>query len=147
MGDAISEIAIRVESHEEVDDLTQSLKNEFKKDKLEALSWKEISPILLQWIEFDVAFINFVLFIVLLVVAAGILNTLLMGILERTREFGIMLSLGTKRAQIGILDLQNGPGQPNQDLEQAAAAQPLEDRHPLPKPENPNPGPLTDPRP
>ena len=35
--------------------------------------------------------------------AAGILNTLLMGILERTREFGIMLALGTKRRQIVLM--------------------------------------------
>ena len=54
-------------------------------------------------VEFDVAFINVILLVVILIVSAGILNTLLMGILERIREFGIMLALGTKRMQIALM--------------------------------------------
>jgi len=96
----VSEFVIRTSSINNVDAISASLKNSLDMKNLEVLTWKEISPILLQWVEFDVAFINIILLVVLMVVAAGILNTLLMGILERTREFGIMLALGTKRIQI-----------------------------------------------
>jgi len=99
----ISELALRTNSVKDAAVITSELKNSLDDNTLEVLSWKKISPSLEQWVEFDVAFINIILFVVLLVVAAGILNTLLMGILERTHEFGIMLALGTKRAQIILM--------------------------------------------
>lgn len=100
LGNRVSEFAVRADSIDGVEAISASIKNSLAAKGMEVLTWKEISPILLQWVEFDVAFINIILLVVLLVVAAGILNTLLMGILERTREFGIMLALGTKRIQI-----------------------------------------------
>jgi ABC-type lipoprotein release transport system permease subunit len=100
MNGMISEIAIRVKSHEYVDRIADDIISNLRVDGLEVLTWKQISPILVQWIQFDIGFINVILLIVLLVVAFGILNTLLMGILERIREFGIMLALGTGRLQI-----------------------------------------------
>jgi putative ABC transport system permease protein len=63
-------------------------------------TWKEVNP----WVESSfrtkVGFAYIVFFIVLLIAMAGILNTILMSVVERTREFGIMRSLGTKRWQI-----------------------------------------------
>ncbi len=95
LGNRISEFTVKVASHEEVDAVAAQLRRDLSSGDYEVLTWKQISPILVQWIEFDVAFINLLLAIVLLVVAAGILNTLLMGILERVREFGIMMAIGT----------------------------------------------------
>ncbi len=99
----ISEFVIQADSHENVELIASDLKNYIDTQDHEVLTWKEISPILVQWIEFDTAFTGFLLFVVLLVVAFGILNTLLMGILERIREFGIMLALGTKRRQVVLM--------------------------------------------
>ncbi len=103
MDAAASEIAVRTKDVEKAVFYAQLIKKGLNDPRLEILSWDEISPIIMQWVEFDVAFINMILFVVLLVVAAGILNTLMMGILERIREFGIMLALGTKRLQIMLL--------------------------------------------
>jgi len=64
------------------------------------LGWDEISPMLKQWIEFDNAFIWIIVAVVMIIVAIGILNTVLMGVLERTKEFGILMALGTKPNQI-----------------------------------------------
>lgn len=70
---------------------------------LEVLSWQQISPMLEQWIEFDNAFIWIIVIVVMIIVAIGILNTVLMGVLERTREFGILLALGTRQEQILVM--------------------------------------------
>jgi len=48
-------------------------------------------------------FMYVVLAIVLVVVALGILNTMLMSIMERTREFGLMMAFGTQPAQIVLM--------------------------------------------
>lgn len=99
----ISEIAIRINSVYKADLTANNLKQKINTEKFEILTWKEISPITAQWLEFDRAFVNAILFIVLLVVASGILNTILMSVLERIREFGIMLALGTKRSQVILM--------------------------------------------
>ena len=44
-------------------------------------------------------------FILFLVVAFGILNTIQMSVFERTREFGVMLSIGTRPQQISAMIL------------------------------------------
>ena len=53
-----------------------------------------------EMINLDSVFMYFILVIVLVVVSLGILNTMLMSIMERTREFGIMMALGTKPERI-----------------------------------------------
>ena len=62
---------------------------------LVVLDWMEIMPGLLQSIKIDL--ISGLIFYVILivVVAFSIMNTFLMAIFERTREFGIMMAVGT----------------------------------------------------
>lgn len=100
MDGRISEIAIKTSSIKKIDATKALLKTKIPAEKYEVLDWKEISPMTYQWTQFDQVFTHIILFIVLLVVAAGILNTVLMSVLERTREFGIMLALGTKPSQV-----------------------------------------------
>jgi len=64
------------------------------------LPWQTISMSFLQWIQFDNGFIWIIVIITMLVVLSGILNTILMGVLERTREFGIIMALGTQPRQV-----------------------------------------------
>ncbi len=100
MDDKTSEIAIRLKDVEEAQHVSSLIHQELNSSDLEVLPWQEISTVLEQWIEFDNGFIYLIVIVVMIVVATGILNTVLMGVLERTREFGILLALGTKRKQI-----------------------------------------------
>jgi len=100
LDEKISEFAIRLDSVYKAETISQQLKQKIDTAKFEVLTWKEISPMTAQWLEFDRAFVNGILFVVILVVASGIFNTILMSVLERVREFGIMLALGTKKNQI-----------------------------------------------
>ena len=65
------------------------------KHPLVALDWDEIMPGLLQAIEMDLVSGIIFWFILILVVAFSILNTFLMAIFERTREFGVLMAIGT----------------------------------------------------
>ena len=58
------------------------------------LTWKESQPDLAGVIAFDKAGNYISQFLVGLLIAVGILNTMLMSVLERTREFGVMMAVG-----------------------------------------------------
>ena len=65
--------------------------------------WDELNPGMKQAIQLDMAFGWIFYFSLVVVVTFTVLNTFLMSILERTREFGVMLSLGMKPADISKL--------------------------------------------
>lgn len=72
---------------------------------LEVLDWPQLMPELVQYIEMDNIggyIFDVILFIV---VSFGVLNTIQMSVFERTREFGIMLSIGTRPGTIAAMIL------------------------------------------
>ncbi len=67
---------------------------------LSVLDWKELMPGLVQSIKLDLSFgIIFYVFLII-VVAFSIMNTFLIAIFERTREFGVLMALGTARGRL-----------------------------------------------
>lgn len=70
---------------------------------IEVLTWDQIIPELLGFIEIDDAFAYIYAIVFFIVVAFGIVNTLLMAVLERTRELGLLSALGLAPGQIGRL--------------------------------------------
>ncbi len=76
--------------------------------ELEVLNWKEALPELSAMIQMDRSSGDVMMAIIGLIAAFGVLNTLLMSVLERTREFGVMLALGLNPGQIGRLVLAEG---------------------------------------
>lgn len=76
-------------------------------DEFEVLPWQELLPELLQIIAWDNVSGGILLLFLLLVVGFEIMNTTMMSIMERTREFGILQSIGLKPRQIkGLIVLE-----------------------------------------
>jgi ABC-type lipoprotein release transport system permease subunit len=67
------------------------------------LDWPQLLPGVKQAIQADMAGNWFTYIILIVVVTFSILNTFLMAVRERTREFGIMLALGASPGRIGGL--------------------------------------------
>ena len=65
------------------------------KKKLVALDWMELMPGLIQSIQIDLVSGLIMYVILIIVVAFSILNTFLMVIFERTKEFGVFMAMGT----------------------------------------------------
>jgi putative ABC transport system permease protein len=66
----------------------------------EVLTWDEILPELVQLIEWDNAGGLIMLAIIYVVIGFGILGTVLMMTMERTREFGMLISIGMSRLRL-----------------------------------------------
>ncbi|MBI2982334.1 MAG: ABC transporter permease [Deltaproteobacteria bacterium] len=103
MGDRLSKFAVRTKDRDQIPELVKDLRGKLAGTDLIVMTWDELIPMFSQMMRFQDGMIFVVLLIVLSVVTAGVLNTLLMSIVERTREFGLMLALGTKPAQVIFL--------------------------------------------
>lgn len=68
--------------------------------KFEVLGWQKLLPRLADNVAFHELFTYIILFVVFVVVTFGLANTILMGVMERIREFGVMMALGTAPGQI-----------------------------------------------
>jgi ABC-type lipoprotein release transport system permease subunit len=64
------------------------------RNDLRPVTWDEAMPNLANAIKLDYASQKFIFSIILLIVTIGVINTLLMSVMERTREFGVILALG-----------------------------------------------------
>lgn len=95
MPERISVVAISLHNIEDLDQAANSLEKDLNDTNLAVLDWGEIMPDFKQSIEFDNISGVLMLAILIIVVAFGILNTVLMSVTERFREFGVMLALGT----------------------------------------------------
>jgi len=68
--------------------------------RLVALDWTELLPGLKEVIQMDL-YSGLIFYLILIVVVTfSILNTFLMAVFERTREFGVLLSLGTRPGRL-----------------------------------------------
>jgi len=65
--------------------------------------WDDLQPGLQQAIQADLASAWFMYGVLVILVAFSVLNTQLMSVLERTREFGIVMSLGLTAGRLGRL--------------------------------------------
>ncbi|MDH5516385.1 MAG: ABC transporter permease [Gammaproteobacteria bacterium] len=72
-------------------------------ENLVAVGWDQIQPGIKESIELDYSSGWFIYIILIAIITFSIMNTFLMSVLERTREFGIMLALGFKPLNIGKL--------------------------------------------
>ena len=74
----------------------------------EVHTWEERIPFVTDLVETQTRIFNIVGTIVLLVVLLGIINAMLMSVLERVREIGTMLAVGMRRRKIAQLFLMEG---------------------------------------
>ena len=97
-------IVIRAAQVEDVDALMTRINSDLQNvEKVVARHWDELQPGLRQAIRADMTSAWFMYTILIVLVAFSVLNTQLMSVLERTREFGTMMALGLRPARLGTL--------------------------------------------
>jgi ABC-type lipoprotein release transport system permease subunit len=98
MPDRATCVAIRLRGHELAPAAQADLEAKLRRlsPNLRVVNWRQLNPGIDQGIEMDNFSGKILVFVLVLVVAFGILNTFLMGVIERYREFGVMLAIGVK---------------------------------------------------
>ncbi len=92
------EIAALLYDADSLDMMVQNLKTKYPDDQIE--DWRELAPELGLMVEsFDQYMVIF-LIIILLAISFGIINTMLMAVLERIREIGMLMAIGMNKWRI-----------------------------------------------
>lgn len=98
---AASLVAIFLDDHREASALQRAFARIWaERPDIAILRWQQSQPDLAGLIAVDRLFNYLLQFLVGLVIAAGITNTLLMSVMERRHEFGIMMALGMMPGQV-----------------------------------------------
>ena len=96
----IHSLTIRLINTGHTEDVTKAISSSVTNEEIEVMGWDELMPELVQFIVIDDAGNYIFIFILFMLVAFGVLNTIQMSVFERTREFGVMLSIGTRPGQV-----------------------------------------------
>jgi ABC-type lipoprotein release transport system permease subunit len=101
--DRVTQVAVLLEREDESPMVAQVLRKQLTGIPVEILPWREAMPSLARIFLLDDAF-NYVMnAVVLAVVGLGILNTILMRVLERRYEFGLCSALGLRPVQLAAM--------------------------------------------
>ena len=104
MGNSGHVVAISLDELSEVPDMMEPLKAVIADQaELVALDWETLMPGLKQAIQADMTSAWFMYGVLIILVAFSVLNTQLMSVLERTREFGVIMALGIKPRRLAYL--------------------------------------------
>jgi putative ABC transport system permease protein len=101
-GDRIHEISLIVKDGTNIPKLKKKLQQKLG-DGLEVSSWEEVEKDFYKAMQADKKGDTVARFILILVMAIGVFNTVLMSILERTREFGVIKAIGGRPIDIAKL--------------------------------------------
>ncbi len=101
LSDQYSEIAILLRSNEVQDAVQAYLQQQFP--QLEVKNWMELSPEIAMTESVSDQMVFIFMGIILLALSFGIINTMLMAVLERTRELGMLLALGMNRIKVFLM--------------------------------------------
>jgi len=103
MGNKVNVIAIKTSDLNSLNEIESNLASKIKNRELTVLPWNKVNPELQQAIQLDNVSGILFLGILIVIVAFGILNTVLMSVTERFREFGVVLSIGMPQKKLTYL--------------------------------------------
>jgi putative ABC transport system permease protein len=96
--DCLNEVAIMAYDIEQVEQVASSTQQIFP--GLSVRSWTDISPELSYMQEMAGTMLMFILVIILLALAFGLVNTMLMSVYERIKEIGVLMAIGMNKKRL-----------------------------------------------
>jgi len=100
---AAHQVALVLSSGETLSDTQAEFRKSFGKPSdsgFQILNWKQVQRPLMAMIELNKSANRLLMMIIIFVASLGIANSILMSLLERTREFGVMMAMGTTKKEV-----------------------------------------------
>ncbi len=97
----IHEIAIRIGSAKLVNPTAQMIQSKY--ESLDVKTWQKIAPEIAFLSDTTEIYTYVFVAIILLSLLFGITNTMLMSVVDRTREFGVLLAIGMKKGRVFVM--------------------------------------------
>ena len=96
----VHEIVVIVSNINQVDKITRAIETQLNDPTLDVAPWQEVAKSFYRAMQTDQQGDAISRLVIMLIVAIGVLNTVLMSVLERTREYGVLKAVGTKPMQV-----------------------------------------------
>ena len=105
---AITSIQIKLKDYSDADEVVKRLRAVFPPDKFTVRTWEQKQGPLLAAVEIETAILNVLLFLIIAVAGFGILAIFFMIVVEKTRDIGILKSLGASSRGVMTIFLSYG---------------------------------------
>ncbi|HHS51096.1 MAG TPA: ABC transporter permease [candidate division Zixibacteria bacterium] len=96
MNGQIHEIAIIIGKISRLNRYYEIISAKLQGTGISLVTWRAVNPNFAEMVDTKKGAFFIIQFVIMLIVAVGVLNTVLMSVLERTREFGVLKALGTR---------------------------------------------------
>jgi len=108
----VSMLTIKVDTGKEIDSIVDDINQSFQEKKLniKAYSWEESAKTVIAWGAAQDAETAIVLSVILMIGMIGIINNVILSALERTREIGMMKTLGMREWEIVLVFMVEASG-------------------------------------
>ncbi len=97
-----SSLVIMIDNNDKLTDVKEKLNSKLS-NYYEVMTWEEMQPVIVQQVESDRAGGSIMKGILYLIIGFGILGTIMMMIVERKREFGVVIAIGMQRYKLSII--------------------------------------------
>lgn len=95
------QLIVRVNDIKETEEISGRLKEKFP--EYDIVNWKELQPDLAMMTDYVHQMYGFFMAIILAALAFGIINTMLMVVLERTKELGMLTAIGMNKKKVFLM--------------------------------------------
>lgn len=99
--DGFHEVVLKPQNLEQADLAHENLAKELP--GYAVTTWREAIPAVATMIRYNDASLKMIIFILFTVITLGLVNTILMNLFERTKEFGVLLSIGMTPHELKLL--------------------------------------------
>jgi ABC-type lipoprotein release transport system permease subunit len=101
--DSASQVSVIFAEELDVASARDRAKAAIDRDDVAVLTWMEANPALYEYIVVDDLGMWVMMLLIALIAAIGVLNTMLMSVLERTHELGVLLALGLSKGKLALM--------------------------------------------